>query len=258
MRAVSFLLIAILTTLTLSTPAYARDPFSVSGNVTDANGIPLPHAYVVLCGPPVVYFQNETSSVIISWAITDANGHFECIDVETDESQFSVTVNFISPTGKGDHFLQTALHNVTGQDIIIPDSETQFTDYILPKKGYVHGLIVRESDRMLMTGTVYLSNGNTFEVTSPIEHYLLEASPGNYTVYAVCYDEDGRKLASDKVEVHVLPMKDKYDVPPLDLLVKPVSALQSASTLNPGALALALGLGLAGILALHCALRRLI
>jgi hypothetical protein len=88
-------------------------------------------------------------------------------------------------------------------------------------------------------------------VTSPLEFYVLEAAPGNYTVYAVCYDENGGKLASDKVEVQVLPMEDIYDVLPLDLLVRPVDSA------NFGALALALGVGLVGILALYYALRRL-
>jgi uncharacterized protein (DUF2141 family) len=251
MKAAPILILAVFTVLLLSTPAHARDPFTISGNVTDADGTPLPHAYVLLNGPPIVYFQNETRQNYISGAITDVNGHFVCDVNETEESQFSVTIDFISPAKKRDHFLKTALYNVTGRDIIIPDSETRLTDYVLPKTGFVHGLIVRESDRMLMTGTAYLSNGNASVVTSPLEFYVLEAAPGNYTVYAVCYDENGGKLASDKVEVQVLPMEDIYDVLPLDLLVRPVDSA------NFGALALALGVGLVGILALYYALRRL-
>jgi hypothetical protein len=275
MRAVHVLVLAFITALLLATPAYALSSFTVSGNVTDANGIPLPHAYVMLNGPPIVDFQNEIEEKDISGAITDANGHFVCEVNKTQESQFSVTVDFISPAKQRDHFLETALYNVTGQDIVIPDSDIRFTDYILPETGYVHGLIVRESDRMLMTGTAYLSNGNISVVTNPLEFYVLEAAPGNYTVYAECYDENGTRLASDLVEVQVLPMENLYDMRPLDLLVRPASSANpgpmdttiqepvnntypglSEST-NPGALALALGLGLACILTLHCALRRL-
>ena len=257
MRANFILLLILFTAIAISTPAYAYGPFTVSGNVSDANGIPLPHAYVNLNGPPVVYFQNETHSVYISGAITDANGHFVCQVNETSESQFSVTVDFISPTEKRDHFLYTALYNITGQDIVIPDKDTQFTDYVLPGKGYIRGLIIRESDHMLMTGTVYLSNGKTCKVTDPLQLYLFEVGPGNYSVYAI-HEENGEKLMSDKVEVQALPAERKENVLPIDLWLKPVDVGQPTSTVNTWALALAFGLGLACILALAYGLRRLV
>jgi hypothetical protein len=213
MRAVSFLLIAILITLILSSPAYAHDPFSVSGNVTDADGTPLAHVHLALCSPG----RDELNDLIISSTIADANGQFEFGNIDSNVSRIRVRVFLEPPTGKSFHVLDSAWHEPAGY-VVIPDNETRFTDYVFPDKGYIYGLIVRESDRMLMTGTVYLSNGKTFEVTSPIQHYLLETGPGNYTVYAVCYDEDGKRLASDKVDVQVLPAENKYDVPPLDYL----------------------------------------
>jgi hypothetical protein len=48
MRALSFLLIPILTSLPLITPASAITPFTVSGHVTDAEGTPIPDAEVLL------------------------------------------------------------------------------------------------------------------------------------------------------------------------------------------------------------------
>jgi hypothetical protein len=58
------------------------------------------------------------------------------------------------------------------------------------------------------------------EVTDPLQPYLFEVGPGNYSVYAVHY-EDGKKLVSDRVEVQALPAENKNEVPAVDLLVKP-------------------------------------
>jgi protocatechuate 3,4-dioxygenase beta subunit len=48
MRALSFLLIPILTSLILTVPASAITPFTVSGHVTDAEGTPIPDTEVLL------------------------------------------------------------------------------------------------------------------------------------------------------------------------------------------------------------------
>jgi Carboxypeptidase regulatory-like domain len=241
MKAVYIGILAFIIALVISTQTYALTTFSVSGIVTDAEGIPLP-------GVSVTVLNDTNQSIARMYTSTDGRFAFENMSGNT--SWIIVMMNYLTPTKKYAHRSYSLEHEAVGH-IVIPDNETRYSNYTLPGKGYIYGSLARESDHMLMTGTVYLSNGKTREVTDPMQQYLFEVGPGNYSVYAV-HEEDGKRLISDTVEVQALPAENKEEVPPVNLWLKPASAL------NLGALALALALGLAGILVMHYALRRLI
>lgn len=240
MRALSFLLIPILTSILLTTTASATNPFSVSGNVTDAEGTPIPNAEVLL-------LDADNLPLLMTYA--DANGSFVFENMSFDTPQISVMASFVKPAIKDQRWGQhSSLHEAIGH-VIIPDNETRFHDYIIPKTGFVHGYIVRESDQILLTGTVSLSNGDVCVVTNPLDQYRFEVPPGNYSVFVV-HDEDGKRFVSDKIDVQVIPASNIYEVPGVDLMVR------TSTVVNIGALTAALLLGLMGILSMHFVLRR--
>ncbi|HUL62520.1 MAG TPA: carboxypeptidase-like regulatory domain-containing protein [Methanocella sp.] len=246
MRAYSvLLLLTMIALLATAYPALASDPFSVTGNVTDADAFPVPQANVTLL---------DNNRMPIAHTLTDANGHFAFVDVSGDTPGISVFVTFLAPpNGSTNVTKMSGWHETSAGQIIITDNETRFPDYILPGKGYIHGHIVRASDGTWLTGTVYLSNGKTREVTDPSQEYLFEVGPGNYSVYAV-HTEGGNKLTSGTMDVHALPAESKDQVAPVDLRVNATEP--GGAGQNLGALAIALVLGLAGILAGYYVLRK--
>ncbi len=239
------LLLSAIVLMAATTPALASHVFSVTGNVTDADAIPIPQANVTLL---------DNNRMPIAYALTDANGHFAFLNISSDTPGISVSVVFLAPpNGSTTVTKMSGWHETSAGQIIITDNETRFPDYILPGKGYIHGHIVRASDGMRLTGTVYLSNGKTREVTDPSQEYLFEVGPGNYSVYAV-HTEGGKRLTSETREVHAVAAESKDQVAPVDLVVNATEPGMAGQNLE--ALAVALVIGLAGILAGYYILRK--
>jgi hypothetical protein len=187
--------------------------FTVTGQVTDANGKQLPGAEVHLFDG----IYNE-----IGVTTSDASGNFRFANASAAAPGCKVQV-FYRTDGKIFHTdLQNVLWYPTDIDTVeINAADTRLDDYPEPKTGYVWGIITDNQSRTV-GGEVYLAGDKrhmsikTYE-SSGSTGFVSEVPVGEYMVYAVHKDANGN-LESRPAKVLVNPSRNYLEYPALILI----------------------------------------
>jgi len=123
--------------------------------------------------------------------------------------------------------------------------EVKVLDYPKPAYGYIYGIISLTENRSNpapISGTVYLSNGLSQEVSPPANggQFSFTLAPGTYEIYAV-HEDSGQRLVSEKRSIVVEAVWSALAVNPTVLVVGPpeVQYVPLAIALALGALCLA-------------------
>lgn len=209
--------------------------FTVTGQVTDANGKPVPGAEVHLYDG--IYKE-------VGVTTSDANGNFGFVNASAAAPGCKVQV-FYRTGGK---VFQTTLQNVLWYPtdigtVKINAGDTTLYDYPESKTGYVWGIITDNHWRTV-SGEVYLAGEKRHLTIKTSESgsspaFISEVPVGEYTVYAIHTDANGT-LKSAPAKIKVNPSRNYLEYPSLTLVadqpvppedIKPV-ALVSALLLG--------------------------
>ena len=203
--------------------------FSVSGEVTDANGNPVPGAIVTLI---------DSNFNVLGTKTTGDDGTYNFLNVVSNTGTVKVEVNI---TKDGVTYAVPSYYTnwVNAEGIqIIPSSQTQISDYPPPVYGYVWGAI-ETPDNQFIDGVVYLvniDNDNTYyefaNNTDGKASFSFYVPPGNYWLYAQHY-QYGAIYESDHQQITVTPNSNPNDagVSPYQITL---SLSSPTSDPNPG------------------------
>jgi hypothetical protein len=223
--------------------------FTVVGQVTDANGNPLPGAEVHLYDG----IYNE-----IAVTTNDENGNFSFSNVAAAAPGCKIQVFYRTNGRVYQTFLQNTLWYPTDSGLVkINEGDARLYDYPESKTGYIWGIITNSS-AYPVSGDVHLTNGKKHlslktSESGNIRGFVFEVPVGEYTAYAVYKDADG-SMESKPVKVQVNPSRNYLDYPSLTMVVdQPVLP----EDLKPVAMAAAIVLAMALICGLWFGLRKL-
>jgi hypothetical protein len=183
---------------------------SFAGRLVDASGAPILNATLTAQD----YFIAEKGS-----AVSGVNGTFVfgLLSVSTDFLRFKVVI----PDNGSTFTTYTQFYpaeNTSGLEVRI-------LDYPKPTYGYIYGIIALTENRsnpVPISGTVYLSNGLTQEVSPSVNsgQFAFALTPGTYEIYAEHVD-GGQRLVSEKRSIDVRAAWSALAVNPTVLVVGP-------------------------------------
>lgn len=213
-------------------------PANVSGRLVGADGMPVQGATMVVQD----YYMREPASTT-----TGVNGTyaFQGLVASTDVVRFKISIND-NGTSYQSYTRFYPLQNSSGMDL-------QLSDYPAASTGYIYGIIVESANRsnpVALNGTVYLSNGQTQEVSLSKNQgqFFFSVTPGTYEIYAV-HQDGNRRFVSQKMQIDVQPTWSVISVNPTLLVVEP-------EKMAPLPFALAVALGIACLCGCYVILRR--
>lgn len=184
--------------------------FGFSGRLVDAGGTPIVNATLTAQD----YFIADRGS-----AVTGTNGTFVfgLLNVSTDFLRLKVS---IPDNGS---VITSYTQFYPAQDT--SGLEVKVLDYPKPTYGYIYGIIVLTENRsnpVPISGTVYLSNGLSQEVSPSVDggQFSFALAPGTYEIYAEHLD-GGQRLVSGKRTIEVQAVWSPFAVNPTVLVVGP-------------------------------------
>ncbi len=204
--------------------------FSFSGRLLDAKGEPVKGA-AITAQDYLVEDRGYTTS--------GSNGTFvfSLLNVSTDFLRLKIII-----PDNGSTFT-TYTQFYPAQDTA--GLEVKVLDYPKPAYGYIYGIIALTENRsnpVPISGTVYLSNGLTQEVSPSVNsgQFSFALAPGTYEIYAV-HEDGGQRLVSGTRTIQVEAVWSALAVNPTVLVVGPpeVQYVPLAIALALGALCLA-------------------
>lgn len=184
----------------------------VTGHVTDANCDPVPGAEVVLYDDLYNALGNAT---------TNSTGGFNFTDLNTASGSFKVKATYRANGKTYESQLQNSNWTpVVNGTVTIDPADSRISVYPEPDTGFLWGVIYNASNKPV-PGTIYVSgeSGNlTFSTNnSGTPAFVKELKVGNYTVLALHTDASG-SVKSKPVSVEVVPSRQQYDTPSLELV----------------------------------------
>jgi 5-hydroxyisourate hydrolase-like protein (transthyretin family) len=203
-------------------------PFSISGQVIDANGNPVSGAIVTLI---------DSNYNVLGTKMTGNDGTYDFLNVISNYGTVTVRANFtkdnVTYTVPSYY---TRWYNAQGVQAV-PGSETQLPDYPPPEYGYVWGAIATP-DNQFLDGVVFLVNINSGDTyyefannTDGKSSFSFYVPPGMYWLYAQHY-QYGAIYESAHEQVNVTPNSNP-DAPGLLPYQINLSLDSPASTPNP-------------------------